>query len=87
MTPNPNYQSYLLRFWRDLPDQPWRTSLHCVASGEKFAFGEVRALFAFLAEQLLVDEQAAAQIGAPTGQTDPVADSSTADSSFLLPQE
>lgn len=79
MTPNPNYQSFLLRFWRDRPDQPWRSSLQCVAGGEKFAFGEVQALFAFLVEQLLVDEQAVAQIGAPTGKTGWVADSSTTD--------
>lgn len=57
MAPNPNYQSYLLRLWRDSADQPWRATLHSTASGEKFVFVGVDALFTFLAEQLALDAE------------------------------
>jgi hypothetical protein len=54
---NPNYQSYLLRFWRAGGGQPWRASLQSVATGEKIAFVELSALLAFLVEQAAVDEE------------------------------
>jgi hypothetical protein len=54
---NPNYRSYLLRFWRAGSEQPWRASLQSTATGEKIAFVDLSALFAFLVEQAAVDEE------------------------------
>lgn len=54
MPVNPNYRSYLLRFWRADADQPWRASLQSTATGEKILFAELSALLAFLAEQTAV---------------------------------
>lgn len=58
MSANANYHSYLLRLWRDGANHPWRASLHCSATGEKFAFADLLALFTFLLEQAATDENA-----------------------------
>ncbi len=58
MSSNPNYHSYLLRLWRDGADLPWRASVQCTATGEKRAFADILTLFAFLVEQVAVDENA-----------------------------
>lgn len=58
MVPNPNYHSYLLRFWRADADQPWRASLQSTVTGEKMAFADLTTLLAFLGAQMMVDEAA-----------------------------
>jgi len=55
MSANADYHSYLLRLWRDGANHPWRASLHCSATGEKFAFADLLSLFAFLLEQAATD--------------------------------
>jgi hypothetical protein len=57
MSSRPDYQSYLLRLWRDSANQPWRASLQCTATGEKLAFADLPTLFTFLSEQLTDDEK------------------------------
>ena len=47
-----DYQSYLLRFWRNAGDKLWRASLQSVATEETFRFANVGALFMFLETQL-----------------------------------
>jgi hypothetical protein len=66
---NPNYRSYLLRCWRSSGDQPWRASLQSTATGEKIAFVDLAALFAFLVEQV-VDEEAPTAQPAPSPAQD-----------------
>ena len=58
MSANSHYYSYLLRFWRDGAEHPWRASLQCSATGEKFAFADMLTLFAFLMEQMATGENA-----------------------------
>ena len=58
MSANSHYHSYLLRLWRDGANHPWRASLQCSATGEKFAFADMLTLFAFLVEQVATDENA-----------------------------
>ncbi|MCE7988087.1 MAG: hypothetical protein DYG89_43535 [Caldilinea sp. CFX5] len=48
MSVNPNYHSYLLRLWRDQPDDPWRAALQATTTGERINFAEVSQMFAFL---------------------------------------
>jgi hypothetical protein len=67
---NPNYRSYLLRFWRAGGDQPWRASLQSTATGEKIAFVDLSALFAFLVEQAAVDEEAPTAPATPSSSQD-----------------
>lgn len=55
MSAHSDYYSFLLRFRRDGSGHPWRIALHAVGSGEKFVFTDIRALFAFLSEQLSAD--------------------------------
>ena len=58
MVVNTNYQSYLLRLWRDGADQPWRASLQSTATEEVERFGDLQALFAFLLDQLTTKDNA-----------------------------
>lgn len=46
-----DYQSYLLRLWRDGPQRPWRASLHCVATDTLHHFADMTYLLAFLQAQ------------------------------------
>ena len=48
---SPDYQSYLLRLWRDGPQRPWRASLHCVATDTLHHFVDTAHLVAFLQAQ------------------------------------
>ena len=57
MTPNSTYQSYLLRLWRNNPNQPWRALLQSTADGEKYHFVEVASLFEFLTACLTHDAE------------------------------
>jgi hypothetical protein len=45
------YHSYLVRLWQDNAQAPWRASLQSVQTGETVRFGDLDALFAFLAAQ------------------------------------
>ena len=56
MLANVHYHSYLLRLWRDGANHPWRASLQCSTTGEKFAFADMLTLFAFLVEQVAAGE-------------------------------
>ncbi len=56
MSTNPHYHSYLLRLRRDGANHPWRASLQCSTTGEKFAFANILTLFAFLVQQGEVGE-------------------------------
>jgi hypothetical protein len=46
-----HYQAYLLRLWRDGPDQPWRVSLQGSATETLHHFADLQRLFAFLQAQ------------------------------------
>ncbi len=46
--PEPYYQSFLLRMWRERPNGVWRASLENVISGEKHVFGQLDQLLNFL---------------------------------------
>lgn len=46
------YTAYLVRFWRDAPNGPWRAAAQSVMTGEIVRFGSLQALFAFLEEEI-----------------------------------
>jgi hypothetical protein len=47
-----DYQSYLLRLWRDNNEEKgWRASLESAQSGERKGFADLDALFDFLRRQ------------------------------------
>jgi hypothetical protein len=48
----PTYLSYLLRLWREGPEEPWRASLEVVPTGEVQRFGELEAMWEFLHKRL-----------------------------------
>lgn len=48
MATNQNYHSYLLRLWRDQPDDPWRAALQSTATGERINFAEIPQMVEFL---------------------------------------
>jgi hypothetical protein len=50
------YHSYLLRLWRNGPQQPWRASMQSTATGEFHHFAAIEHLFHFLQAQSLHDE-------------------------------
>jgi hypothetical protein len=56
-----DYHSYLLRLWRDIPQQPWRASMQCTATGEFHHFASHEHLFDFLQAQLYRGEASATQ--------------------------
>lgn len=45
------YQSYLIRFWKDNPDAPWRIAVQSVQNGETIHFAEFEHFIAFLSAQ------------------------------------
>jgi hypothetical protein len=47
-----NYHAYLLRFWRDDAQSPWRIVLIDSHTGEQQGFPSSADLYAFLEEQL-----------------------------------
>lgn len=47
-----NYCAYLLRFWRDDANSPWRVVLIDSHTGEQHGFPSCADLYAFLDEQL-----------------------------------
>lgn len=42
------YRAYLVRLWRDNPNEPWRASAQSVQSGELLRFATLQELFSFL---------------------------------------
>jgi hypothetical protein len=42
-----NYHVWLLRVWREHPDEPWRIALQCT-DGKRIGFPELKELFAYL---------------------------------------
>lgn len=51
-THSDNYQSYLLRLWRESEQAPWRASLQSAVTEQTFRFATVEALIAFLMAQI-----------------------------------
>lgn len=47
-----NCRSFLIRMWRDSPQEPWRASLRSVAGGGEVHFVSPEKLFLFLHDQL-----------------------------------
>jgi hypothetical protein len=50
-TSRPEYQSYLLRLWRESDRGTWRASLQSTATEQVAHFADVAALVAFLVAQ------------------------------------
>ena len=50
-TSHPNYQSYLLRVWRDDTRSIWHASLQSTATKQILHFADVQSLLQFLAMQ------------------------------------
>jgi hypothetical protein len=48
---NNNYQSYLLRMWKDGENGEWRVVLLSIPTQERRHFSSLEALFDFLGEQ------------------------------------
>ncbi len=47
----PNYNSYLLRLWRDGPGEAWHGSLQNIADGTVRLFADVDSVMSFLKTQ------------------------------------
>lgn len=54
-----NYQAYLIRFWREDAQSPWRAELEAAGAGEKRRFASPEQLFTFM-QQCLQDGEPAA---------------------------
>ena len=50
----PQYTAYLVRFWQDGPNSPWRASAQSVQTGEIVRFGSQRALYEFLENEVII---------------------------------
>lgn len=48
MSSHSNYHSYLLRFWRDNAEHPWRASLQSTMTEERLFFTDPTCLIDFL---------------------------------------
>lgn len=48
---HPDYQSYLLRVWRDDVHTPWRASLQSTVTERVVQFADLEAMFVFLMAQ------------------------------------
>jgi len=46
-----DYCSYLVRFWRDHPQSPWRASAQNVQTGETVRFADTDSLCSYLLHQ------------------------------------
>lgn len=51
-----DYQSYLLRLWRDGARSPWRATLQCTTTEQIFPFATMDSLLAFLTARLKTAE-------------------------------
>lgn len=45
------YLTFLLRFWREGENSPWRATLESPYGGKQYAFSSLEKLFAFLKEK------------------------------------
>ena len=45
------YRAYLVRLWREAPDDPWRAMAKDAHTGEEHHFASVEQLFVFLHDQ------------------------------------
>jgi hypothetical protein len=52
-----NYQAFLVRLWRDGPQEPWRASAKEVANGRELFFSSPEKLFLFLYAQTTEGKQ------------------------------
>jgi hypothetical protein len=43
-----NYQSYVVRLWREGPTSPWRATVRCALTGEQKQFASLEGLMAYL---------------------------------------
>jgi hypothetical protein len=62
-----NCQAYLVRMWRDGPQEPWRASVKTVANGREIYFVSPEKLFLFLHRKMtdpVVDDEGADQAAA-----------------------
>ena len=50
------YHSYLVRLWHEDEDE-WRVILENVHTGERCAFGDLEALFAFMRQETKPEQQ------------------------------
>jgi hypothetical protein len=50
-----NYQSFLLRLWREGSQPQWRASLQSTVTGERFGFAGLADLHEFLVQQTTAD--------------------------------
>jgi hypothetical protein len=46
----PKYRAYLLRLWQETPGARWRASVQETTGGERRAFPDLEALFAYLCQ-------------------------------------
>ncbi len=46
-----HYRSYLVRFWQEAADQPWRAVVVDAHTQEQHAFASLEAMLHFLAQQ------------------------------------
>ncbi|GAB4580699.1 MAG: hypothetical protein Fur0022_34410 [Anaerolineales bacterium] len=67
-----NRQAYLVRMWRDSPQEPWRASVKAVANGREIYFVSPEKLFLFLHRQM-------AELAADDERTNQVIDEGVAD--------
>jgi hypothetical protein len=68
-----NSHSYMVRMWRDGPEEPWRASVKSVASDREMHFPSPEKLFLFLYGQLVepIDPGAALLDDAGAGPFEP----------------
>lgn len=60
-----NCHSFLVRMWRDGPEEPWRASVKAVAGGREIHFVSPEKLFLFLHGQVAGGAQNAGGISPP----------------------
>jgi hypothetical protein len=64
--PESQYQSYLLRVWRDSEEKIWRVMLEHVGTHERHGFADLESLCAFLREQMSNETRASQNTGRKT---------------------
>ena len=59
--------AYLVRLWRDGPNEPWRASAKQVVDGRELHFASLEKLFLFLHERTVTTSQLVMEAGPQTG--------------------
>lgn len=54
---HPIYYAYLLRVWRDGPDNPWRATLEDPHTGDVIGFATIEQLYDFIQSQVAENPQ------------------------------